>query len=71
MWKRPLLPAIAIALLVVGSAQAHFIWIERDGEGPARAYCGEGADNLREKTAGDHRPHPLGRALCVGSRLCR
>jgi len=50
MWKRPLLPAIAIALLVVGSAQAHFVWSERDGEGPARAYFGEWADDLREKT---------------------
>lgn len=37
MWKRPLLPAIAISLFVVGSAHAHFVWIERDGEGPAKA----------------------------------
>jgi hypothetical protein len=52
MWKRPLFPAIAISLFVVGSAHAHFVWIERDGEGPARAYFGEWADDLREKTDG-------------------
>ena len=52
MWKRRLLPAIATVLFVVGHAQSHFVWIERDGEGPARAYFGEWADDLREKTGG-------------------
>jgi len=52
MWKRRLLPAIATVLFLVGNAQSHFVWIERDDEGPARAYFGEWADDLREKTGG-------------------
>ena len=52
MWKRGLLPAIATGLFCVGTAQAHFVWIERDSEGPARVYFGEWADDIREKTGG-------------------
>jgi hypothetical protein len=52
MWKRRLLPAIAPVLLLVGHVQAHSIWIERDGAGPARAYFGEWADDIREKAVG-------------------
>lgn len=43
----------AILLLVLSeNAQAHFVWLERDGEGPARAYFGEWIDDIREKTGG-------------------
>jgi hypothetical protein len=43
----------AILLLALSkNAQAHFVWLERDGEGPARAYFGEWIDDLREKTGG-------------------
>ena len=43
----------AILLLALSeNAQAHFIWLERDGEGPARAYFGEWIDDIREKTGG-------------------
>lgn len=41
----PLLGALAAT-----GAQAHAIWLERDGLGPARLYFGEFAENLREKT---------------------
>jgi hypothetical protein len=45
---------ISVVLLLVLSeiAQAHFLWLERDGEGPARAYYGEWIDDIREKTGG-------------------
>ena len=39
-------------LSLVPSAQAHFLWLERDGDGPARAYFGEWIDDIREKTGG-------------------
>ena len=43
----------AILLLALSeTAQAHFVWLERDGEGPARAYFGEWIDDIREKTGG-------------------
>ncbi|ASC63206.1 Nickel uptake substrate-specific transmembrane region [Achromobacter denitrificans] len=43
----------AIALLgSAGAAQAHFVWLERSAEGPAKAYFGEWADDLREKRDG-------------------
>jgi uncharacterized GH25 family protein len=43
----------AILLLALSeNAQAHFVWLERDGEGPARAYFGEWIDDIREKTGG-------------------
>jgi hypothetical protein len=52
MWRtRPLGAAVAV-LWIVGAAQAHFVWIERDGDGPARAYFGEWAEDIREKTGG-------------------
>jgi hypothetical protein len=31
---------------------AHYVWLERDGDGPARAYFGEWIDDIREKTGG-------------------
>ncbi|MNX54665.1 Nickel uptake substrate-specific transmembrane region [compost metagenome] len=43
----------AVALLgAAGAAQAHFVWLERGAEGPAKAYFGEWADDLREKRDG-------------------
>ena len=40
------------ASLAGGVAHAHYVWLERDGEGPARAYFGEWVDDIREKTGG-------------------
>jgi hypothetical protein len=34
------------------TAQAHFVWLERDGTGPARAYFGEWDNDVIEKTGG-------------------
>lgn len=43
----------AILLLALSeTAQAHFLWLERDGDGPAHAYFGEWIDDIREKTGG-------------------
>jgi len=39
-------------LSLVPSVNAHYVWLERDGDGPARAYFGEWIDNIREKTGG-------------------
>jgi uncharacterized GH25 family protein len=52
MWKMRFLCAVVMVWWVVGLAQAHFIWIEYDGEGVARAYFGEWAEDVREKTGG-------------------
>lgn len=43
--KRSLLPALLLACLSL-SAQAHEIWIERDGAGPVRVYFGEPAQEV-------------------------
>jgi uncharacterized GH25 family protein len=43
---------MAATLLLSPCAQAHFVWLERDGDGPARAYFGEWIDEIREKTGG-------------------
>ncbi len=48
MWKRGLSPAIATVLCWVGIVQAHFIWIERESEGPVRVYFGEWADDTSD-----------------------
>jgi uncharacterized GH25 family protein len=52
MWRKPLSAAAVAVLCMVGAAQAHFVWIERDGDGQARAYFGEWAEGIREKTGG-------------------
>lgn len=39
-----------VALAAHGAAHSHAIWIERDGDGAARAYFGEFAEGVREKT---------------------
>jgi hypothetical protein len=36
-------------LSLINTAQAHYVWLERDGEGPAYAYFGEWVDDIREK----------------------
>jgi uncharacterized GH25 family protein len=42
-----------VTLLVVSSvAQAHYVWVERDGTGSARTYFGEWQEDLHEKTGG-------------------
>lgn len=45
---------ISAVLLLAWSetVHAHFLWLERDGDGPARAYFGEWIDDVREKTGG-------------------
>jgi hypothetical protein len=50
-----MLHLIVGAVLLLGlceTAHAHFLWLERDGDGPARAYFGEWIDDIREKTGG-------------------
>lgn len=42
--KKLLLPALLLGLAT--TAQAHEVWIERDGAGPARIYLGEPAEAL-------------------------
>ena len=43
----------AVVLLAASAvAQAHYVWLEGDGTGPARAYFGEFGEDLREKTGG-------------------
>ena len=42
-------PLALLALMTLPvSAQAHEIWVERDGNGPARIYLGEPAEALPE-----------------------
>jgi hypothetical protein len=52
MWRQRLLLTIVALLSMGAAAQAHFVWIERDGDGMARAYFGEWADDIREKAGG-------------------
>jgi hypothetical protein len=40
------------ASLMTTPADAHYVWLERDGDGPARAYLGEWIDDIREKSGG-------------------
>ena len=41
-----------LLLALSENAQAHLVWLERDGDGAARAYFGEWIDDIREKTGG-------------------
>jgi Domain of unknown function (DUF4198) len=52
MWKMRFLCTTAMVGWMVGVVHAHFIWIEYDGERLARAYFGEWAEDVREKTGG-------------------
>jgi hypothetical protein len=47
-----LFTAAILILALLDSAHAHYVWLERDGDGPARAYFGEWIDDIREKTNG-------------------
>ena len=45
--------SIAILILsLINTAHAHYVWLERDGEGSAYAYFGEWVDDIREKAGG-------------------
>lgn len=52
MLQMRLFSAAVTLACVVGAAHAHFVWVEYDGNGPARAYFGEWAEDVREKTGG-------------------
>ncbi|MBM4261295.1 MAG: DUF4198 domain-containing protein [Deltaproteobacteria bacterium] len=41
-----------LALSIATQAKAHYLWLERDGNGPAKAYFGEYADDRHEKAGG-------------------
>lgn len=41
-----------LLLAVSENAYAHYVWLEREGDGPVRAYFGEWVDDIREKTGG-------------------
>lgn len=43
---------LVLITLLAGNAQAHYLWLERDGNGPAKAYFGEYADDKHEKAGG-------------------
>ena len=45
----PLFTAVILILALLDSVHAHFVWLERDGDGPVRAYFGEWIDDIREK----------------------
>jgi hypothetical protein len=52
-----MLKVISLTLMLtvlppLSSAQAHYLWLEREGDGPVRAYFGEWIDDIREKTGG-------------------
>ena len=47
------LTSMAILMLsLINTAHAHYVWLERDGEGSAYAYFGEWVDDIREKAGG-------------------
>jgi len=52
MLQMSLLSAAVTMVFMVSAAQAHFVWLEYDGNGPARAYFGEWAEDVRENTGG-------------------
>src|SRR5678816_4090828 len=41
-----------LILSLINTAHAHYVWLERDGEGSAYAYFGEWVDDIREKAGG-------------------
>jgi hypothetical protein len=44
--------AAILILSLINTADAHYVWLERDGEGSAYAYFGEWVDDIREKAGG-------------------
>jgi hypothetical protein len=45
-----LINTVILILALFDTAHAHFVWLERDGDSPARAYFGEWIDDIRERT---------------------
>ena len=43
---------LSVVVLAANQARAHYLWLERDGNGPGKAYFGEYADDRREKAGG-------------------
>src|SRR5918999_1699057 len=52
MSKLTSLVIMLMTLSLVSFAEAHYVWLERDGDGPARVYFGEWIDDIREKSGG-------------------
>ena len=54
MFRRNLIIVVVIfsAALLVNIADAHYVWLERDGDGVGRVYFGEWQLDIREKTGG-------------------
>jgi len=52
MLKRVLFGAVLWSLILVSTVQAHYVWLERDGDGVTRVYFGEWQRDIREKTGG-------------------
>lgn len=48
MTRLPLFALVAAFALAPAAAQAHEVWVERDGAGPARIYLGEPAEAMPE-----------------------
>jgi hypothetical protein len=44
--------AAILILSLINTADAHYVWLERDSEGSAYAYFGEWVDDIREKAGG-------------------
>ncbi|HWO43515.1 MAG TPA: DUF4198 domain-containing protein [Candidatus Eisenbacteria bacterium] len=52
MLKSQLFVVAIMVVSLVKISHAHYVWLERDGEAPARAYFGEWAEDIREKAGG-------------------
>ena len=46
------LAVIALVAFLVARADAHYVWLEQEGNGPVRAYFGEWVDDIHEKAGG-------------------
>ena len=51
-----LIISMIVLLALSENVHAHFLWLERDGDGPARAYFGEWINYIRGKTGGNALP---------------
>ena len=52
MLKQVLFCAALWSLMLVSAVQAHYVWLERDGDGVTRVYFGEWQLDIREKAGG-------------------
>ena len=52
MLKQVLFGAALWFLILASAVQAHYVWLERDGDGTTRVYFGEWQLDIREKTGG-------------------